>query len=126
MQDLRLTKTRLIGGVWEGILTGAGDTAPHLTLKHLAEDLPGLTTERDPETGGWLVRAAIPQDRIADGIQTFVIAISGTGQILTSFAILAGEALTDDIRAELDLLRAELDLLKQAFRRHCVDTASDT
>ena len=37
-------------------------------------------------------------------------------------SLLAGEALGDDIRAEVALLRAELDMLKRAFRRHCLET----
>jgi hypothetical protein len=39
-----------------------------------------------------------------------------------AFAIVTGEPLDDDIRAELDLLRAELEMLKRAFRRHCLET----
>ena len=31
--------------------------------------------------------------------------------------LLAGEALDDDLRAEIDLLRAEIDLIKREFRR---------
>ena len=42
--------------------------------------------------------------------------------VLGSFSIVAGDALAEDIRAELTLLRAELDMLKKAFRRHCVET----
>jgi len=45
-----------------------------------------------------------------------------TGGKLGSFTVIAGEALGDDIRAEMDLLRAELDMLKRAFRRHCLET----
>ena len=44
-------------------------------------------------------------------------------RVLASFSIVAGDALAEDIRAELSLLRAELDMLKKAFRRHCVETA---
>ena len=36
---------------------------------------------------------------------------------------IAGEAVSDDLRAEVELLRAELDMLKRAFRRHCLETA---
>ncbi len=43
-------------------------------------------------------------------------------QVLGHFTLIAGVAMEDDIRAELDLLRAEIDLLKRAFRRHCVET----
>lgn len=41
------------------------------------------------------------------------------GVTLARFTLVAGQALEEDIRAELNLLRAELDLLKRAFQRHC-------
>ncbi|SHL94015.1 hypothetical protein SAMN05444389_102256 [Paracoccus solventivorans] len=36
---------------------------------------------------------------------------------LAHLPLLAGEALADDLRAEIDLLRAEMDLLKRELRR---------
>ena len=66
---------------------------------------------------------ADPRALISDGLQSFVISNPDTGETLESFAILAGDALADDIRAEIGLLRAELDMLKRAFRRHCAETA---
>jgi len=71
----------------------------------------------------WEVRVPIPAQLISDGLQSFVISNPDTGETLESFAILAGDALADDIRAEIGLLRAELDMLKRAFRRHCAETA---
>lgn len=121
MSELTLTKTKLINGVWEGVLTGVqGDTPPELTLTHLNHTLEGL--EVTSNNGQWLVRAPLTVECIADGIQTFVISDVASGDTLASFALLAGDTLSEDIRAEVDLLRAELDLLKRAFRRHCVET----
>lgn len=119
---LTLTKTRLIGGQWEGVLTGATGDAPSLRLTHQDQEIDGLTLTAEAEPGHYTVRAPVPLDLIADGVQTFVIEDSATGATLASFALLAGEALSDDLRAEMDLLRAELDMLKRAFRRHCVET----
>ena len=125
MSDLTLTKARLIAGVWTGILTGHdGEAAPQLKLTHTGDALPGLVTARQAD-GSWLVEAPVPADRLADGVQTFVIADAATGVTLASFAFLAGEALAEDIRAEMDLLRDELDMLKRAFRRHCLETAPE-
>ena len=122
MSDLALTKTRLIAGIWQGVLTGqSGDDAPLLRVTHLDQELTGI--EVLAEADSWTVRVPIPAALIADGLQSFVIADARTGTVLGSFAIVAGEALAEDIRAEMDLLRAELDLLKRAFRRHCVETA---
>jgi len=123
---LRLTKTRLIAGRWEGQLTqgpGPDDTAPRLVVSHLDQPLDGVALTCTPESGVWQVTIAVPAALISDGVQTFVIADAATGASLDSFTLIAGDALDADIRAEVDLLRAELDLLKRAFRRHCVETA---
>lgn len=117
MAGLVLTKTRFRAGVWEGLLTGAGAKPPRLVLWHRDETLPG--PDVTPGTDAFLVQARVPADRIADGLQTFVIATEDDAAVLASFAIFAGEDVGEDLRVEVDLLRAELDLLKQAFRRHC-------
>lgn len=123
MTPLTLTRTRMQAGVWEGVLQGASDgVPPALHVSHLGQPVTGVTVSPLAE-GGWLVRVPVPAGAIADGVQTFVIADAASGETLDSFAILAGDALAEDIRAEVDLLRAELDMLKRAFRRHCVETA---
>ncbi|MEM6578769.1 MAG: hypothetical protein AAF678_09780 [Pseudomonadota bacterium] len=124
MASVTLSKTRLFEGVWEGVLsTGASDTpAPKITVTHLQETLPDISLSGGTNPGEWLVRIPVPVDRIADGVQTFVIHDAGTGETLDSFSIVAGDALSEDIRAEVNLLREELDMLKRAFRRHCLDT----
>lgn len=125
MSDLILTKARINAGVWTGILTGhTGDAAPQLKLTHKGDAVGDLSPVRQAD-GSWLVEAPIPADRLADGVQTFIIADTATDTTLTSFAFLAGEALSEDIRAEMDLLRDELDMLKRAFRRHCLETAPE-
>lgn len=120
-----LTKTRLIAGAWEGVLTcqGADDSQPLLTVTHLAQPIDGIEVTANAPERSWLVRVTIPAALISDGLQTFVISDARSGEMLATFAILAGDALAEDIRAEMDLLRAELDMLKRAFRRHCVETA---
>ena len=123
--EVTLTKASLREGVWEGVLAvegGAMEEAPPLQALHLDQPVPGLTITRIGETGQWSVQLPIPAEMISDGVQTFVIAHAETGEHLASFALLAGEALAEDIRAEIDLLRAELDMLKRAFRRHCLET----
>jgi hypothetical protein len=121
MKQMTLTKTRLTGGTWEGELTGAGKDEPQLQVSHQGAIVPGLQLEHDTARDAWRVRVPIPTDLISDGVQTFVIS-DAQGQNLASFALLAGDALADDIRAELDLQRQELDLLKRAFRQHCQES----
>jgi len=118
MTALTLTKTRLTAGVWEGELTGSGAKEPDLNVTHLGASVEGVELAYEAAYDLWRVRVPVPSHLISDGVQTFLIS-DAQGKTLTSFALLSGEALAEDIRAEVDLLRAELDLLKRAFRRHC-------
>ncbi len=124
MSKLTLTKTRLIEGVWEGVLTheGSGNYQPDIQVTHLQEDIPGVEVREHPDEGLWVVRVPIPAEKISDGVQTFLIRDRKTGDTLESFALMSGDALSYDIRAEVTLLREELDMLKRAFRRHCLET----
>ena len=124
MPNLTLTKTRLFEGVWEGVLTsdGGDNFQPDIQVTHLQQDIPGVEVIENPDEHLWVVRVQIPAEVIADGVQTFLINERKTGQTLGSFALLSGDALSYDIRAELTLLREELDMLKRAFRRHCLET----
>jgi len=122
MSTLTVTKTRLLDGVWEGFVTGSGDTRPAIEVTHLERAVEGASLTEDAGNGRWVLRIPVPAEAIADGVQTFLIRDAETGDMLDSFTLISGEALAEDIRAEVDLLRAELDMLKRAFRRHCVDT----
>lgn len=124
MASVTLTRTRFVQGVWEGLLSGGagGGRQPNLTVTHQDRTLPGLEVTLR-EAGHWQVRLPVPADLISDGVTTLLFRDSDSGEVLDSFTILAGDALTGDIRAEIDLLREELDMLKRAFRRHCLETA---
>ncbi|WP_163847516.1 hypothetical protein [Pseudooceanicola aestuarii] len=120
----RLTKTRLFEGVWEGVLEGPqGDHAPDLAVTLDGDPLAGVEITAADAPGEWLVRVAVPVAAIRDGIQTVLITEAGSGAVLNSFAVLAGDSAAGSLQAEVDLLRSELDMLKRAFRRHCVETA---
>lgn len=121
MSDLQLTKTRFFEGAWEGVLTdpspGSGD--PSLTVVHQDRNLEGIVLSPAGPEGVWNVKFPVPVRLLGEGAHSFVIADATDTTALASFSIIAGEALSDDIRAEVDLLRAELDMLKRAFRSHC-------
>ncbi|MEM9709226.1 MAG: hypothetical protein AAF871_10580 [Pseudomonadota bacterium] len=124
---LRLARTAIRDGHWEGVLTRhvPGDSPPLIDLCYRDLPLAELTLEADAggHAGGrWRARVAIPVDMLSDGVQTFTLIDRETGLALDSFAVSLGEPLGDDIRAEVDLLRSELDLLKRAFRRHCAES----
>ncbi len=125
MSDLTLVKTRILAGIWEGVLTvgqDAGDT-PEIEVLHLEQPIKTVAMTPDPEKpGSWNVKIAIPPDLLSDGVQTFLIRDRQDGEKLGHFTMITGAPLEDDIRGEIDLLRAELDMLKRAFRRHCLET----
>lgn len=116
---LKLTPLRLIEGIWEGELTGLSDpdAPPVIEVQHGGEAFADAELER-LDDHRWLVRAELPAERISDGAQAFVLALGGTDERLASFAVIAGDALRDDLRAEVALMREELTMLKRALRRH--------
>ncbi|KPP86189.1 MAG: hypothetical protein HLUCCA08_16740 [Rhodobacteraceae bacterium HLUCCA08] len=124
-EAMRLIRTRLIEGVWEGVLDRPADATgvPQIKVTHLGAEVEGVAVERDPDSGKWQLRVPIPVTTISDGVQTYLITDALSGAVLDSFAIHAGDPLAEDIRAEIGLLREELDMLKKAFRRHCIETA---
>ena len=121
MTEAVLTPKRLFEGVWEAIIEMPSGT-PELTVTHLDRAVEGVSLTDTGKNGQWLLKVPVPPSAICDGVQTFLVQDADSGQRLGSFSLIAGEALGDDIRAEMDLLRAELDMLKRAFRRHCLET----
>lgn len=122
MPSYQLGPSQIASGKWTGVVTGDPSTPPAIEITHLSQALPDVQVVGSG--GQWTVSVAIPSELLSDGIQTFVVADSQSGERLGQFSILAGTPLEDDLRAEIDLLRAELDLLKKAFRRHCVETGA--
>lgn len=122
MSELKLTKTRIRAGIWEGVLSGMS-TTPAIDVFLLEAAIKDVSISAIAQRpNDWLVRVKIPADVLNDGVQTFLIHDRETSERLSHFTIITGVALEDDLRAEVDLLRAELDLLKRAFRRHCIET----
>lgn len=124
MSAFELSKTRLFEGVWEGVLTAVDKNTeqPDLGVTHLDKPLGELRLQETGEPNQWSVHVPIPIELIGDGAQTFLIFDRDTGEALDSYTIIAGDAVSEDIRAEVALLRAELDMVKRAFRRYCAET----
>ena len=123
MSDLTLTKTRLHEGIWEGVLTGGDGAPPKVQASYRDAPIEDVAVLRaGGATDAWKVKIPVPTELLSDGVHTVLITEAESGERLGSFTILAGDAMDEDLRAEVDLLRAELDMLKRAFRRHCVDT----
>jgi hypothetical protein len=124
MTNLVLTKTKMRQGIWEGLLTGSvGGALPKLSVTHQGNTVQDVSVAALETGEGHSVRIPIPTDAIADGLQTLLIEDASTDEKIGSISLIAGEALGDDLRIEVDLLRAELDMLKRAFRRHCLETS---
>ncbi len=120
--SVTLTPTRLVAGIWEGVLSLGRAALPPLQAMHQGAMLEGLQITPIPgRTGDHAVRLPLPASVLSEGVQTVVF--QADGAMLAQLTIVAGVPLEDDLRAEIGLLRAELDLLKRAFRRHCAETA---
>lgn len=124
MTNLVLTKTKMRQGVWEGILTGAekGQT-PKLDVTHEGAQVSDVDVTALEDGTGHAISIPIPSEAISDGMQTVLILDADSDTKIGAITLMAGEALGDDMRVEVDLLRAELDMLKRAFRRHCLETS---
>lgn len=124
MSEMTLSKTRLRNGAWEGQILGASSTGarPNIQVTYLDQPVEGVEMIEAGNGTSWDLTIPIPPHAIADGVQTFLIIDQDTSTKLGDFTLMAGEAVSDDLRAEVELLRAELDMLKRAFRRHCLET----
>lgn len=114
----------LKSGIWQGILRR--DHAPgRLLLVHLGSRVAeARATAQEP--GVWRIAAAIPAQKLSDGVQTFLL-LEDAGEgaeppqpgalHLGSLSMVVGEPLQEDMRAEMHLMRNELDLVKKELRR---------
>jgi hypothetical protein len=123
MSTLKLTKTRMLEGMWQGIITGSGDTKPDIAVTHGNADVSDFKLAKSDTADHWSLTIPVPASAIADGIQVIVVTDNDAGQKIGDVVIIGDEVTNIDQRAELELLRAELDMLKRAFRRHCVETS---
>ena len=114
----------LKSGIWQGVLRR--DTAPgRLLLVHLGSRVADARVTPQDD-GYWRVAAAIPAQKLSDGVQTFLLLEDAgegaepplaTARHLASLSLVAGAPLEQDLRAEIDLMRSELDLVKRELRR---------
>ncbi|MEJ6393093.1 hypothetical protein V8J82_07500 [Gymnodinialimonas sp. 2305UL16-5] len=119
-----LTQISLSGGRYEGVLTGAEKT--EIEALHRGRIVAVARLVPHPsEAGAQAVSVDLPSDVLSDGVQVVGLRSTATGEILDRITLLAGSALSDDIRSEIALLRDELEMLKQAFRQHCSDASGD-
>ncbi|WP_372990968.1 hypothetical protein [Sulfitobacter sp.] len=123
MTQLSLTKTRMIEGTWQGVITGASETKPEISVTHANVSVPDFKLVHNDASNHWVLTIPMPAAAIADGIQTILIIDRQADQKIGEIVMIGDEVYGVDLRAEMDLMRAELDMLKRAFRRHCVETS---
>ena len=127
MGNLTLVEGTVRAGVWQGLIAADGQeqSVPVIEVSHQGHALPDTRLIAVSETTNrWLVSQPIPAEVLWDGVQTFLVRDVGLQETLGHFTILTGDAVAQDMVAELDLLRAELDMLKRAFRRHCQESGA--
>lgn len=114
----------LKSGIWQGTLRR--ETPPdRLLLVHMGNRV-GEARATAQEDGSWRIAAAIPAEKLSEGVQTFIL-IEDQGRDneppqpgapqLASLSLVAGAVLEQDLLAELNLMRSELDLVKKELRR---------
>lgn len=123
MPHWTLTRTRLVAGTWEALLTGGPGDPPAVIARHRDQTLDGIEMTRTPD--GWALRLALPGWLIGEGTRALLFTDRDSGEVLDSLVIAAGDGVEGDLRADVALLRDELDLLKRAFRRHCSEPPGD-
>lgn len=116
-----LTPIRLRAGRYEARLTA--ETCDGIEAVHLGRVIAAAEVTPDPAAPGqFRVAVDLPASVMADGVQVVTLKSVASGQALDRITILAGDALDEDIRAELALLRDEVEMLKTAFRLHAAGT----
>ncbi|ADO41650.1 hypothetical protein [Ketogulonicigenium vulgare] len=115
---MTLIETRIVEGIWEGLLT---DTVlePRLVASHNGVDLPVAWTAQ--EGGDYALRVEVPRAMVSAGQHVMIIRDQDTGIEISRFVMAVGEDALNPQQAEIAILRAELDLLKSAFRSFARD-----
>ena len=116
MNAERLTRVRLKGGRYEGVLD-AGEGAAIEAVHEGRVVAVAQIAAHDARPGAWRVAIDLPADVIGDGVQVIALRSATSGEVLDRVTLMAGSPLDEDIRAEVALLRDELEMLKRAFRR---------
>jgi hypothetical protein len=121
MEPESLTRVRLSGGRYEGLLTAADGAGVEAVVE--GRVIATASVSQDPDrANNWRVALDLPAEVIGEGVKVIVLRSVATGEILDRITLMSGAPLDEDIRAELALLRDELEMLKRAFRRHCAET----
>jgi len=121
--DEVLVRVRLLSGRYEGLLTAPESIGIEAVHQGKVIAMARVTPE-DGRSDAYRVALDLPAEVISDSVQVISLKSVRSGATLDQVTLMGGDALDQDIRAEMALLREELEMLKRAFRRHCADTAT--
>jgi hypothetical protein len=117
MVDESLVKLSLEAGRYRGELVAPHDTGIE-AVHHGRVVAAARLTRTTEDAERVFVSVDLPSEILSDGVQVVALRSTVTGAVLDRITLLAGDALDEDLRAEVGLLRAELEMLKRAFRQH--------
>lgn len=117
-----IVESTVAQGVWTALVgpLAGGGAPPDLTALHDGAALPGLAiTAEAAQPGFWRMRLPLPAELIGDRVAVVLLRLGegAAAQDLGRVSIAAGQALIDDLAAEVAALRAEMELLKAVVRR---------
>jgi hypothetical protein len=117
-----VAESRVAQGVWSVLLGPTPEAGSPLVLSALHDSipLPGLTVTAEAQAPGyWRVRVALPATLIGDRVAVVVLQQGEGAQAhdLARVSVAAGQALLDDLAADVAALRAEMELLKSVVRQ---------
>ena len=116
-----LADSRIHQGVWDALVGPLpAEGPPSATARCGGHVIEGLTLSAEPDRPGyWRATVPLSSDLISDRVQTVILEIGDGAEArnVGRICVAAGQALLDDLGAEVAALRAELDLLKTVVRR---------
>jgi len=118
MPDFILSRTRIRNGRYEGVLKRNGRISRDPVIEMFFLGRPAGKLALEEAGDGWSASADLPKEILNEGVQTLLIQDATTGDTLDSLAVVTGQPLEEDLRAEVHLLRAELEMLKSSFRKY--------
>jgi hypothetical protein len=121
MQTETLTRVRLLGGRYEGLMTAPPDTGIEAVYEGRVIAVASINPD-SARADGARVLLDLPAEVIGDGVHVIALRSTVSGAVLDRVTLMCGAPLEEDFRVELALLRDELEMLKKAFRRHCAET----
>jgi hypothetical protein len=121
MEPESLTRVRLAGGRYEGLLTSIEGAGVEAVFEGRVIAAASVSPDAD-RANSWRLAVDLPAEVIGEGVQVIALRSTVSGEVLDRITLMSGAPLDEDIRAELALMRNELEMLKTAFRRHCAET----